>query len=106
MAGDGACARPSAGSPVPVFAPGCRLHLISEDEALLIGPGRHVALRGRPHALVAPLIDGRTPNEEIVAELAQQLPAAVVRLALMRLADRGLVVYRPPGSVPEPRPPA
>ncbi len=69
----------------------------------MIGVGRQVALHGRAYALVAPLIDGRTGDEQIVAGLAAELPAAVVQLALMRLDAQGLIAYVEPGTVPGPR---
>ncbi|MGH3083072.1 MAG: YcaO-like family protein [Gaiellaceae bacterium] len=56
-------------------------------------------LHGRAHALVAPLIDGCRSEEEIVAALANKLPAAIVHLALRRLAKCHLIIHVPPGSV-------
>ncbi len=100
MAGEGA-PRPLSGPRVPALAPGCRVHVLSEDEALITGTEPHVALRGHAHALVAPLIDGRTSEEEIVAALAHELPAAIVRLVLTRLAARDLIVYVAPRTPPQ-----
>ncbi|HEY1592784.1 MAG TPA: YcaO-like family protein [Solirubrobacteraceae bacterium] len=91
---------------MPAFAPGSRFHPISSDEVLVIGVGRQVALHGRAYALLAPLIDGRTTDDQLVARLADELPTAVVRLALIRLADQELIAYIAPGTGPDPLPAA
>ena len=59
----------------------------------MLGGPRPVLLDGRAYALVIPLIDGRTPEDELVAACAARLPAAVVHTVLLRLAGRGLLVH-------------
>jgi len=59
----------------------------------VLGGPRPVLLHGRPYALVIPLLDGRTPEDELVAACAGRLPAAVVHTVLLRLAARGLLVH-------------
>ena len=66
----------------------------------MLGGPRPVLLHGRPYALVIPLIDGRAPEDELVAALADRLPAAVVHTVLLRLAARGLLIYVAPEEAP------
>lgn len=90
---------------VPAFAPGVRAHLLRDERVLVLGGRERVVLRGRAHSLVVPLIDGRSSDQEIAAALAGALPAAVVALALRRLADRRLIARVEPGSAPLAPPP-
>ena len=87
---------------MPAFAPGISVHIVADQETLVLGQSEHWVLRGRGHARVASLIDGYTSDEEIVATLAPELPPAVVYLALQRLADRGVIVHVAPGPGPHP----
>jgi len=90
------------GSFVPVFSAGCRAHLIGDERVLVLGPQRRLLLRGRAHASVVALIDGRSSDGQIVSALAGRLSPAVIQLALARLADRGLIVHAAPDSVGPP----
>jgi oxazoline/thiazoline synthase len=87
------------GSFVPMLAAGCRGHQIADDRVLILGPGLRVLLRGRAHTRAIALIDGRSCIDEIVSALAGELSPALVHLSLVRLAERGLIVAAPPGSV-------
>ncbi|HST41296.1 MAG TPA: YcaO-like family protein [Conexibacter sp.] len=94
------------GTRVPAFAPGRRAHAVAADEVLVLGDDRTVTLHGRPHALVAPLIDGRRSEAELVAALAGRLSAPLVQLSLLRMTSQGVVVSVPRGAVAPPVAPA
>jgi YcaO-like protein with predicted kinase domain len=87
------------GSFVPMLAAGYRGHQIADDRVLILGPGLRVLLRGRAHTRVIALIDGGSCIDEIVSALAGELSPALVHLSLARLAERGLIVAAPAGSV-------
>jgi oxazoline/thiazoline synthase len=95
----------SAAPPAPLaFAAPVRAHVLSEDEVVLLAERDRVALTGRAHAALAPLVDGTRTADELVDALAGTLPPALLHLALIRLQRDGHVV--PVGDdEPAPEPP-
>lgn len=68
----------------------------------LIGEHEQFMLEGRLHALVAPLIDGRRTERQIIEELAQEASAPEVYYSLFTLERHGYVVEVRPDSAHEP----
>ncbi|HWU88370.1 MAG TPA: TOMM precursor leader peptide-binding protein [Kofleriaceae bacterium] len=78
-----------------------RAEVAGDELVFLIGDDAHVLLRGRPYALLAPILDGRRTIEQILAELAGAAPAPEIYYALRTLEERGHVAEVTPGLAPE-----
>lgn len=65
---------------------------IREDGVLLVDGDRYLVLRGQVCLALAPYLDGRHRVEEIVASLAEHVPAAELYFTLMRMEDAGHLV--------------
>ena len=77
---------------LPALTPHLRYHQIAEEQALLVSESFNTLLHGQLHARLLPLLDGRRPQERIVADLAGDHGEAEVRGALAALAERGYIV--------------
>jgi oxazoline/thiazoline synthase len=74
------------------FKPHLRAEVAGDELVFLLADGHHYLLRGRPYALVAPLLDGVRTVEAILVALAAIAPAPEVYFALRTLEQRGYLV--------------
>ena len=77
---------------LPALAPHLRFHDIGEQQTLLVSESFNTLLHGRLYSSLLPLLDGRHPQEEIVAALAGAHSATDVLAAIVSLASKGYVV--------------
>ncbi|MCG8417498.1 MAG: TOMM precursor leader peptide-binding protein [Proteobacteria bacterium] len=66
--------------------------VLDDERVFLLGGSDPIMLRGRAHALVAPLIDGRHTVAQILDAIAGRAPAPEVLFSLMTLEKRGYLV--------------
>jgi bacteriocin biosynthesis cyclodehydratase domain-containing protein len=78
----------------PVFSAHLRVESVPGEGAVLAAEGRHVALRGKLYARLAPLVDGSLTSDEIVARLEEEFDPAQVYYALLRLQAAGHIGER------------
>lgn len=69
-----------------------RLVRLDDERVFVIGERQQFMLRGRLHALVAPLVDGHRTVAQIIAELEGQAFAPEVLYALLSLERQGYLV--------------
>src|SRR6202021_236466 len=67
------------------FAAHLGAHVLSDDEVILLSERERYALNGPVYAALAPFLDGSRSADELVTELVDAHPAALLHLALMRL---------------------
>jgi ribosomal protein S12 methylthiotransferase accessory factor len=78
------------------FKPHLHVELAGDTSVFLIGEHEHFMLEGRVYALVAPLIDGRRTERQIIEELAHKASEPEVFYSLFTLERHGyLVEVRP-----------
>jgi ribosomal protein S12 methylthiotransferase accessory factor len=75
--------------------------VLDGERVFLLGGADPVLLRGRGFALVAPLVDGRRTNAEIVEALSGQASPPELLFALIMLEQRGHVVAATGALAPE-----
>lgn len=75
-----------------------RAEVGGDDLVFLLGDDVHFLLRGRPYALVAPLLDGRRTVGQILVALADVGSPPELYFALRTLEDRGYLVEVGPGD--------
>ena len=68
-----------------------RAEVAGDELVFLIGDDTHVLLRGRPYALLAPVLDGRRTVEQVLAALAGVASPPEIYYALRTLEERGHV---------------
>ncbi|HEY3963894.1 MAG TPA: TOMM precursor leader peptide-binding protein [Planctomycetaceae bacterium] len=74
----------------PRFKPHLRLAVVPDEGVFVLSGAKQVLLRGRLYSLVAPLMDGKTPDE-ICTELADEVSAAEVFYTLGQLEHKGFL---------------
>lgn len=74
------------------FKPHLHVEPTSSGTVFLVGEHERFVLQGRLHALVAPLIDGRRGEQQIIAALAHEASAAEVLYSLFTLERQGYVI--------------
>ena len=91
---------PTADTRVPRLAVGCRVRVVSPDEAMLLVPEGALKLKGAASEIIA-LIDGHRSVEAITAELQQKHAetdssqiAAEVKQFLDKLHARSVLLYK------------
>lgn len=77
---------------LPAFRPDFRIRTVAPDGLFLISEGQERALHGRHFVLLAPLIDGTRPIDDIIDALASQADAAELYFAYEHLRKSGLLV--------------
>ena len=77
---------------LPELAPHLQYRDIGEQQTLLVSESFNTLLHGKLYGDLLPLLDGRCPQDRIVAALADGHAAADVRQAIVSLAARGYVV--------------
>ena len=77
---------------LPVLTPHLEFRPIEDGQVLLVSESFNTLLRGKVHCDILPLLDGRRPQDEIIAALANRHSTADVHRALAALAARGYVV--------------
>ena len=76
----------------PALAPHLQFHDIGEGQTLLVSESFNTLLHGALYGDLLPLLDGRHPQDEIVATLEGAHAAADVRAAVVGLSAKGYVV--------------
>ena len=77
---------------LPALAPHLQFHDIGGRQSLLVSESFNTLLHGELHADLLPLLDGRHPQDEIVAALQGVHAAADVLAAIASLSAKGYVV--------------
>ncbi len=77
---------------LPALAPHLQFRDIGERQTLLVSESFNTLLHGKLNRDLLPLLDGRHPQEEIVAKLAGAHAATDVLAAIVSLSARGYVV--------------
>ena len=77
---------------LPALVPHLQFHVIGEQQTLLVSETFNTLLHGELYCNLLPLLDGRHPQEEILADLDGAHAAADVRAAIVSLAAKGYVV--------------
>ena len=77
---------------VPALAPHLEFRPIEDGQVLLVSEVFNTLLRGRIHADLLPLLDGRRSRSDVIAALAGAHSESEVRTGLAALASRGYVV--------------
>jgi hypothetical protein len=80
-----------------VLKPHLHVEPTSNGKVFLVGEHERFMLQGRLHALVAPLIDGRRSEQQILEALAHEASAPEVLYSLFTLERQGYVVEVRPG---------
>ncbi|WP_437680112.1 TOMM precursor leader peptide-binding protein [Sorangium sp. So ce131] len=83
------------------FKPHLRVELAGDEQVFLVGERERFLLKGRCHELLAPLLDGRRTELEIVQALEAQASPAEVFYTLITLEKKGYVVEADAGPSPE-----
>ncbi len=79
------------------FKPHLRVERAGDGEVFLVGEHQRFLLAGRLHGLVAPLVDGRRTEQEIVAALEGKASPLEVLCELAMLEEKGYVAEAVPG---------
>ena len=87
------------------FKPHLKAHVLSETEVALIAETERFALRGRPYALLAPLLDGTRSADEIVMALQRDVAPELTYCAMNRLETGGFIIALPEHDRAEQRDP-
>ncbi len=77
---------------LPALAPHLQFHDIGEQQTLLVSESFNTLLHGKLNCDLLPLLDGRHPQDEIAAVLADAHAAADVLAAIVALSAKGYVV--------------
>ena len=77
---------------LPALAPHLRFHDIGGQQTLLVSESFNTLLHGELYCNLLPLLDGRHPQEEIVAALGGAHAATDVLAAIVSLSAKGYVV--------------
>ena len=77
---------------LPALAPHLQFHDVGERQTLLVSESFNTLLHGALYCDLLPLLDGRHPQDEIVAALEGAQCAADVRAAIVALSAKGYVV--------------
>ena len=77
---------------LPALAPHLEFRVIGERQTLLVSESFNTLLHGRLYCSLLPLLDGRRPQDEIVAVLESGHTATEVRGAIASLSAKGYVV--------------
>ena len=77
---------------LPALTPHLQFHPVGEQQTLLVSESFNTLLHGKLHADLLPLLDGRSPQDEIVAALEGAHAAADVLAAILSLSVKGYVV--------------
>ena len=77
---------------LPALAPHLRFHDIGGQQTLLVSESFNTLLHGELYCNLLPLLDGRHPQEEIVAALGGAHAATGVLAAIVSLSAKGYVV--------------
>ena len=77
---------------LPALTPHLQFHPIGHQQTLLVSESFNTLLHGKLHADLLPLLDGRRPQDEIVAALEGTHAAADVLTAIASLSAKGYVV--------------
>ena len=85
---------------LPALAPHLQFRDIGEQQTLLVSESFNTLLHGRLYCELLPLIDGRRPQDEIVAALEGSHAATDVLAAMASLSARGYVVSAEHGMDP------
>src|SRR5262249_13621857 len=83
------------------FKPHLRVELAGEGNVFLVGENDHFLLKGRLHELVAPLVDGRRTEWEIIEALQGKASPPEVYYTLTTLEQRGYLCEVSTASSPE-----
>jgi len=78
-------------SATPCFKPSFRIELVEDEGVYVLGELESHVLRGRAFLALAPLLDGRTTEEELCQRLQPQHAPAEVLYALALLRQRGFL---------------
>jgi ribosomal protein S12 methylthiotransferase accessory factor len=79
------------------FKPHLRVEPAGDGMVFLVGEHERFLLQGRVHALVAPLVDGRRTEMEILEALGGKVSPPEVYYALLKLEEGGYVAEVAPG---------
>src|SRR5262245_64657103 len=74
----------------PRFKPHLRLAVVPDEGVFVLSGARQVLLLGRLYSLVAPLMDGKTPDE-ICRQLSDEVSTAEVFFTLRQLEKKGFL---------------
>ena len=85
---------------LPALAPHLQFREIGDEQALLVSESFNTLLHGKLYCSLLPLLDGRNPNEAIVAALEGAHGAADVLAAMVSLSARGYIVSADHGIDP------
>jgi ribosomal protein S12 methylthiotransferase accessory factor len=85
-------------APRPTFKRSLRVEVVDAEGVYLLGEQQNHLLRGRAYVAVAPLLDGRSTEEEICVALEDRVSAAEALYAIGTLRRMGFVVDRPAGE--------
>ena len=77
---------------LPALTPHLQFHEIDEQQTLLVSESFNTLLHGKLYSHLLPLLDGRSPQDEIVAALEGAHAAADVLAAMASLSAKGYVV--------------
>ena len=77
---------------LPALSPHLRFHDIGQQQALLVSESFNTLLHGKLYSDLLPLLDGRHPQDEIVAALDGAHAAADVLAAIVSLSAKGYIV--------------
>ena len=77
---------------LPALTPHLQFHPIGQQRTLLVSESFNTLLHGKLHADLLPLLDGRRPQDEIVAALEGAHDATDVLAAIASLSAKGYVV--------------
>ncbi len=77
---------------LPALAPHLEFRVVGERQTLLVSESFNTLLHGGLHCKLLPLLDGRRPQDEIVAALESAHTGAEVRAAIASLSAKGYVV--------------
>ena len=77
---------------LPALAPHLEFHDIGERQTLLVSESFNTLLHGQLYCCLLPLLDGRHPQDEIVAALEGAHAATDIRAAIAALSAKGYVV--------------
>lgn len=75
----------------PRFKPHLQLAVVPDEGVFVLSGAKQMLLRGRLYSLVAPLMDGKTPDE-ICGQLADEVSSAEVFYTLTQLEKKGFLV--------------
>ena len=77
---------------LPALSPHLQFHDIGEQQTLLVSEAFNTLLHGKLYTNLLPLLDGRHPQDEIVAALEGAHAASDILAAIVSLSAKGYVV--------------